>query len=85
MEKLILIFYQLFQKLQIASVLTDTIINHLLLNIEEKQSFLEIIEPLQRVEKLIVKIDTEISVLVSEKKVRSRVKNKWKKHNVNII
>ena len=62
-----------------ASILTDTIINHLLLNIEEKQSFLEIIEPLQRVEKLIVKIDTEISVLVSEKKVRSRVKKQMEK------
>ena len=61
------------------SILTDTIINHLLLNIEEKQSFLEIIEPLQRVEKLIVKIDTEISVLVSEKKVRSRVKKQMEK------
>jgi len=53
------------------SVLTDTIINHILLSIEEKQSFLDIVEPWQRVEKLIAKIDSEISVLDSEKKVRS--------------
>jgi ATP-dependent Lon protease len=61
------------------SVLTDTIINHLFLDIEEKQSFLEIIQPLQRVEKLTLKIDTEISVLTSEKKVRSRVKKQMEK------
>jgi ATP-dependent Lon protease len=69
-----------------ASILTDTIINHLLLDIREKQYFLEIIEPFKRVEELIVKIDTEISVLDSEKKVRSRVKKtNGKKHNGNII
>jgi ATP-dependent Lon protease len=62
-----------------ASILTDTIINHLLLDIREKQYFLEIIEPFKRVEELIVKIDTEISVLDSEKKVRSRVKKQMEK------
>jgi ATP-dependent Lon protease len=61
------------------SVLTDTIINHLFLDLKEKQSFLEIVEPLQRVEKLIVKIDTEIGVLDTEKKVRSRVKKQMEK------
>ena len=61
------------------SVLTDTIINHILLGIEEKQSFLDIVEPWQRVEKLIAKIDSEISVLDSEKKVRSRVKKQMEK------
>jgi len=61
------------------SVLTDTIINHILLSIEEKQSFLDIVEPWQRVEKLIAKIDSEISVLDSEKKVRSRVKKQMEK------
>ena len=62
-----------------ASVLTDTVINHLILDIEEKQSFLEITDPFQRLEKLIIKIDTEISVLDSEKKVRSRVKKQMEK------
>ena len=62
-----------------ASVLTDTIINHLFLVIVEKQSFLEIIEPVQRVQKLTLKIETEISVLDSEKKVRSRVKKQMEK------
>ncbi|MDC1194420.1 endopeptidase La [Pseudomonadota bacterium] len=62
-----------------ASVLTDTIINHLILDIQEKQSFLEITDPFQRLEKLTIKIDTEISVLDSEKKVRSRVKKQMEK------
>ena len=50
-----------------------------MLGIEEKQSFLDIVEPWQRVEKLIAKIDSEISVLDSEKKVRSRVKKQMEK------
>jgi len=62
-----------------AGILTDTVINHLLLNIEEKQSFLEIVEPLKRVQNLITKIDKEISILDSEKKVRSRVKKQMEK------
>ena len=36
--------------------LTDTIINHLVFSIDEKQSFLEIIKPVERAEKLILKI-----------------------------
>jgi ATP-dependent Lon protease len=61
------------------SVLSDTIINHLFFNIDEKQLFLETIDPMQRVNKLIKKIDTEISVLDSERKVRGRVKKQMEK------
>ena len=61
------------------SILTDTIINNLLLNIKDKQSFLEMVNPYQRVEKLIIKIETELDILDSEKKVRGRVKRQMEK------
>ncbi|MDA9289048.1 endopeptidase La [Alphaproteobacteria bacterium] len=61
------------------SILTDTIINNLHLNIKDKQSFLEMVNPYQRVEKLIIKIETELDILDSEKKVRGRVKRQMEK------
>ena len=61
------------------SILTDTIINNLLLNIKDKQSFLEMVNPYKRVEKLIIKIETELDILDSEKKVRGRVKRQMEK------
>jgi len=61
------------------SMLSDTIINHLLLNIKDKQSFLEMLDPLQRVKKLTIKIETELGILESEKKVRGRVKRQMEK------
>ena len=61
------------------NTLADTIINHLVFNIEEKQSFLEMIDPVKRVEKLISKINNEIEILSSERKIRSRVKTQMEK------
>ena len=61
------------------NTLTDTIINHLVFSIDEKQSFLEIIKPVERAEKLILKIENEIDILSSEKKIRSRVKTQMEK------
>ena len=58
---------------------TDTIINHLVFNIEEKQSFLEMFNPIERVEKLKLKIKNEIEILSSERKIRSRVKSQMEK------
>ena len=66
-------------KIKDPSILTDTVINHLLLSIEDKQDFLEILDPIVRVEKLVNKIDLELSVLVSERKVRGRVKRQMEK------
>ena len=66
-----------------ASLLTDTIINHLFLDIKEKQTFLEMINPIERVEKLTIKIDTEIGLLDTERKVRGRVKKQMEKLNVS--
>ena len=61
------------------STLTDTVINHLFLSIEDKQDFLEILDPIVRVEKLVNKIELELRVLVSERKVRGRVKRQMEK------
>ena len=61
------------------NTLSDTMINHLVFNIEEKQAFLEMINPIERVENLILKIKNEIEILSSEKKIRSRVKTQMEK------
>ena len=61
------------------STLTDTIANHLLLNIEEKQKFLEMANPSERIEKLSLKLENEIEVLSTEIKVRNRVKKQMEK------
>tara|TARA_B110000444_G_scaffold62501_1_gene58458 strand:+ start:692 stop:3082 length:2391 start_codon:yes stop_codon:yes gene_type:complete len=62
-----------------ASELSDSVINHLLLSIEEKQKFLEMLDPYERIEKLIVRINSELGTLESEKKVRGRVKRQMEK------
>ena len=62
-----------------ASVLSDTIINHLSLTIKDKQRFLEMLDPFQRVEKLINKLESELGILESERKVRGRVKRQMEK------
>tara|TARA_B110000027_G_scaffold125343_1_gene142678 strand:- start:296 stop:2629 length:2334 start_codon:yes stop_codon:yes gene_type:complete len=62
-----------------ASELSDNVINHLLLSIEEKQKFLEMLDPYERIEKLIVRINSELGTLESEKKVRGRVKRQMEK------
>ena len=61
------------------NTLTDTIINHLVFNIEEKQSFLEMINPIERAQNLINKIKNEIEILGSERKIRNRVKTQMEK------
>ena len=62
-----------------ASELSDSVINHLLLSIEEKQKFLEMLDPYERIEKLIIRINSELGTLESEKKVRGRVKRQMEK------
>ena len=61
------------------STLTDTIVNHLLLNIEEKQEFLEMMNAMERTEKLTLKLETEIEILSTERKIRNRVKKQMEK------
>jgi ATP-dependent Lon protease len=61
------------------STLTDTIVNHLLLNIEEKQEFLEMMNPMERTEKLTLKLESEIEILSTERKISNRVKKQIEK------
>ncbi len=61
------------------SVLSDTIVNHLVFSIEEKQNFLEMTNPAERVKILTSKIEKEIDILSSERKIRSNVKKQMEK------
>ncbi len=62
-----------------SDLLSDTIVNHLVFSIDEKQSFLETTDSLKRVKSLIVKIEKEIEILSSERKIRSNVKKQMEK------
>lgn len=53
--------------------LADIIASNLILKIKEKQNLLETINPLERLEKLIVTLKKEISILKLEKKIQERV------------
>jgi len=53
--------------------LADIIASNLILKVKEKQNLLEIINPLERLEKLIIILKKEISILKLEKKIQERV------------
>ncbi|MCJ7657372.1 MAG: endopeptidase La [Candidatus Atribacteria bacterium] len=53
--------------------LADIIASNLVLKVKEKQNLLEIVNPLERLEKLIVILKKEISILEIEKKIQERV------------
>ena len=61
------------------SHLCDSIISNLQLDIVEKQKFLEVSDVENRIDKLIIKLETEIGSLQAERKVRSRVKRQMEK------
>jgi ATP-dependent Lon protease len=61
------------------SKLADTIASHLAIKIAEKQDLLEIIKISERLEKVYALMESEISVLQVEKKIRSRVKRQMEK------
>ncbi|MDQ0468913.1 endopeptidase La [Labrys wisconsinensis] len=61
------------------SKLADTITSHLAVKIPEKQSVLEILEVPARLEKVLGLMESEISVLQVEKRIRSRVKRQMEK------
>ncbi len=66
--------------------LSDTIVAHLTLKLTDKQEILETAEPKRRLERLLDLIQSEIEVLLVEKKIRSRVKkqiDKSKEFGVN--
>lgn len=54
--------------------LSDTIVSHLNLKLQDKQAILEIFNPLDRLEKLYAKMQEEVEILQIEKKIGKRVK-----------
>jgi len=61
------------------SKLADTIASHLAVKISEKQEILEILNVSERLERVYMQMESEISVLQVEKKIRSRVKRQMEK------
>ena len=61
------------------SKLADTIASHLAIKISDKQEILEIIPVSERLERVFALMESEISVLQVEKKIRSRVKRQMEK------
>ncbi|MDD5014948.1 MAG: endopeptidase La, partial [Atribacterota bacterium] len=53
--------------------LADIIASNLILKVKEKQNLLEIVNPLERLEKLIVILKKEVSILELEKNIQERV------------
>ena len=61
------------------SKLADTIASHLAVKISDKQEVLEIVTITERLERVFALMESEISVLQVEKKIRSRVKRQMEK------
>src|SRR5665648_684644 len=55
--------------------LADVIASNLILKVKEKQNLLEIVNPLERLEKLIVILKKEVSILELEKNIQDKEKN----------
>ncbi len=61
------------------SKLADTIASHLVVKIEEKQNLLDLLPVTERLEKILVLMESEIGVLQVEKRIRGRVKRQMEK------
>ncbi len=66
-------------QIQDRSKLADTIASHLVIKIEEKQNLLDSASVAERLEKILVLMESEIGVLQVEKKIRGRVKRQMEK------
>ena len=62
-----------------AARLADTVAAHLPLKIEQKQELLEVIDTVERLEKLLSQLESEIDILQVEKRIRGRVKKQMEK------
>ena len=61
------------------SRLADTIAAHMALRLEEKQKILEMVDVRERIEHLMVLIESEVDILQVEKRIRGRVKQQMEK------
>ena len=59
--------------------LGDTIASHLNMKLSDKQEILEVINPLERLEKLCEKMQSELEILQMEKRIGKRVKKQMEK------
>lgn len=66
-------------KIRTPSLLADTIAAHLSVDITQKQKILEMLTASERLEHLFSLMESEISVLNTEKRIRSRVKRQMEK------
>ncbi|VEH68743.1 lon protease [Rodentibacter pneumotropicus] len=73
------------QRIDDADRLADTMAAHLPVSVRHKQSVLELADVQARLEYLLGMMESEADILQVEKRIRGRVKNKWKKANVTII
>jgi len=67
------------QQIEDYAKLADTVASHLALKIPERQAILETTTVTERLEKVLGLIDSEISVLQVEKRIRTRVKGQMEK------
>ena len=61
------------------SRLADSIVAHLSLKLPDKQMLLEVFDPLKRLEKLLELMQSEMEILLVEKKIKSRVRKQMEK------
>src|SRR5262244_1444530 len=67
------------QQIEDYAKLADTVASHLTLKIPDRQAILETTSVTERLEKLLGLIDSEVSVLQVEKRIRTRVKRQMEK------
>jgi ATP-dependent Lon protease len=59
--------------------LADTIASHLAIKNNDKQSILELVDPIERLEKIVQILNSEIEILNIERRIRTRVRNQIEK------
>ncbi|NCN26686.1 endopeptidase La [bacterium] len=67
------------QNIEESPRLVDSIVSHLSLRLEDKQSLLELEDTLKRMEKLLSILESEIEILRVEKRIRSRVRKQMER------
>ena len=68
-----------FMSIEEPGKLGDTIASHLSMKLSDKQEILEVIHPLERLEKLCEKMQSELEILQMEKRIGKRVKKQMEK------
>ena len=68
-----------FMSIEEPGKLGDTIASHLNMKLADKQEILEVVHPLERLEKLCEKMQSELEILQMEKRIGKRVKKQMEK------